>query len=336
MVRTIRRVVALVAALAIVWLAVAFVSFRSAVKESNERVPEGVRAALSPSDGPALTSSRNILLLGTDTSRTRRAALDDAGRADSMILVRVDPVHRRFAMLSIPRDLLAEVPGYGKEKANAAYALGGAELTVRTVKSLTGLPVHHYAEIDFDGFRTLIDEIGGVTVDVPRTLITPPKDSPESFDGRQWTFGKGEQHLDGRRALAYARARKNIRDEDESDLSRARRQQQVIDAIGDSVVSFNSVLHPRTVPRAVVGPLTTDMGAATMVAMALGKGWASDEGTVRCRLGGDIEYVGGQSVIVGDASGGGNDNRAAIRMFLGRQDPLKPDVVSNPFAPGCL
>lgn len=318
--------------LALAWFTVAFLSFRSAVKESNARVPDNVRAALSASDGPALTSSRNILLVGTDKAKSREG-LSDPGRSDSLIIVRVDPVHRRFSMLSIPRDLQAEVPGEGTEKINSAYSIGGSALTVRTVKNLTNLPIHHYAEVNFDEFKTLIDEIGGVTVDVPKTIVTPPKDAEGSFDGVQWRFAKGEQKLNGRRALAYARVRHNTRDPNESDLSRGRRQQQVIDAIANRVVSFNSVLHPRKVPHAVVAPLTSDMAASTMMAMAFGKSWASQENTVRCRLGGDIGMVDGQSVIIGD----GGENGAVIRMFLGKADPAKPkNLAANPFGPGCL
>jgi LCP family protein required for cell wall assembly len=314
------RLLPVVIVLALIWVTVAYLSFRGAVKRSNAKVPKAVKAQLSATDGPALASARNILVIGSDT----RGGVGDAGRSDSMMIVRVDPSHRRFAMLSIPRDLRVEIPGYGHEKINAAFSLGGPALTLTTIRGLTGLPVHHYVQIDFKHFKRLIDGIGGVDVVNPKPIVSAP------FDGRNWRFGKGKLHLDGRRALAYSRVRKNLLDPGESDFTRGARQQQILDAVASKVRSAGTLKSPRKVPKAVVEPLITDISASQMIAFAIARQWATGEHTLKCRLGGEIAMVDGQSVIRGD-----EENRAVIRMFLGKQPPLAPQTEVNQFAPGC-
>ena len=114
-----------------------------------------VRQALDDQHG----SATDILLLGTDHAQL--SGRESANRSDSITLVRVDTDKHRIAYLSIPRDLVAEIPGYGTAKINAAMQLGGAALAVRTVRELTGLPVNHVAIVDFSQFEKLIDKLGG-------------------------------------------------------------------------------------------------------------------------------------------------------------------------------
>lgn len=315
-----RRLSYVIVALIAVWSGVAYWSFRSAVHERNLLVPAKVHAVLSPADGPLLSHAHNILLLGSDTR-----GKNDAGRTDSMILMRMDIKRRRYAMLSIPRDLRVPIDGLGEEKINSAYSNGGAALTIKTVAAYTGVDINHYMLIDFRGFRTLIDEIGGVTVSNPRAIRS------NSFDGKVWEFKKGRIHLTGRRALAYSRVRKNELDPSESDLTRGRRQQAVLAAIGDKVVSTNSLLHPRDIPEAMVQPLITDVTASQLILLGVGKSWAKRDNVLNCRLGGDIDFIDGQSVIVGDEA-----NRATVRMWLGEQPPRRPNLLENQFAPGCM
>lgn len=311
----------MVVAIALVWSGIAYWSFRSAVGERNALVPAAVAASLDPTNGPMLTNAQNILLLGTDS----RPGSGEAGRSDSMILMRMDVKRRRYAMLSIPRDLRVPIRGFGQEKINAAFSNGGAELTIKTVSDYTGVDINHYILIDFSGFKTLVDEIGGIDV------YNPTKIRSNSFDGREWLFPKGEIHMRGKKALAYARVRKNKLDPEESDLTRGMHQQAVLNAIADKIVSMNSVLHPKGVPHAVVQPLITELSANELITAGFGKAWARSENVLNCRLGGDIEYINGQSMIVGD-----EDNRAAIRMWLGEQPPRRPNISVNQFSPGCV
>ncbi|MCW2923639.1 MAG: trascription regulator domain protein [Thermoleophilia bacterium] len=333
--RFVRRAVFLVIAVGIVWSAIAFLSFRSAVNERNDQLPEDVRAALAPTDGPAISSSQVTLLVGADTSahRVKTGENGKRGRADTLMLMRTDVPSRTVSFLSIPRDLYVEIPGMsGQHKINEAYGNGGLPLAIRTARRVTGIDINHVVQVDFDGFKDVVDELGGIEIDNP-TQIRGPRNTQYWFDGGRWFFPKGKQTLDGKHALAYARIRHVddatiARDPSEStDLGRARRQQRVIDAIISEVASPSSLRHPRGVPRAVVGPLTTDISASEMLSFGFGKVWSKGDNNLRCRLGGDPEDNGDGSVIVPDER-----NRAAVRMFLGKQAAAPPE---DQYAAGC-
>jgi LCP family protein required for cell wall assembly len=185
-----------------------------------------------------------ILLMGLDY----RDWVSGSGfpRTDSMMLVSIDPITRQAAMLSIPRDLWVEIPGFGHERINTAYPSGennrlpggGPELAMRTVESVVGVPIQYYAVIEFGAFERMIDEIGGIDVLVPERI----KISPIGRLSR-WLEAK-PYHLDGAEALAYARVRKAAGD----DFGRAERQQQVALAVIDRVVGLDMV--PTLVTRA--------------------------------------------------------------------------------------
>jgi LCP family protein required for cell wall assembly len=150
-----------------------------------------------------------------------------APRTDTLILLSLDPASRTAGMLSIPRDLWVEIPGFEPAKINQAYRYGelydakggGPGLAMKTVEDLLGLNIDYYAQIDFIAFENFIDEIGGVEVDVPEEImIDPPGDNNNKV------LKPGRQVLPGSLALAYARARNTAG----SDFDRAARQQQVI------------------------------------------------------------------------------------------------------------
>ena len=316
--RFVRRALFVALAGLTVWLAIAFISFQRAVHDSNERLDPAARAALPPADGPALASSHVILLVGSDTSEHRRTNdgyTDGYGQADSLMLLRIDVPRRTVAMLSIPRDMEVEIPGHGSNKINAAYPAGGLPLAIRTVHTFTGVPINHVIEVDLDGFKELINGIGGITVDNPRDVF-----ASEPFDGEQWRFPEGELELDGRNALAYARLRKAVQSEESDDRARAIRQQRVIDSVVNRITSLNSFVHPNGVPKAVVAPLKTDIAATQMLTFAFGRWWAPDKNVLHCRLSGDIIENENGSVIQSDER-----NPAVVRMFLGKQAPLPPE-----------
>ncbi|HEX9679879.1 MAG TPA: LCP family protein [Anaerolineales bacterium] len=191
------------------------------------------------------TDRITILFMGLDY---RDWESDDGPpRTDSMMLVSIDPVARTAGMLSIPRDLWVEIPGFFEHnRINTAYFLGetnrlpggGPALAMKTVENLLGVPVSYYAVIDFSAFERMIDEIGGIDVLVHEWIkITPIGE--ESY----WLEPKPHR-LDGGQALAYARARKT----EGGDFDRAQRQQQVALAILDRVIGFDMV--PLLVSRA--------------------------------------------------------------------------------------
>src|SRR5215210_3334196 len=235
----------LLGVLLVVWIVASYLAFRSGVEQSNERLPKTVGAALAAQDGLLSSKPSLIMLLGTDGDKT--AARQDFRRSDSILLVRTDPKRHRMAYLSIPRDLRVDIPGQGPNKINAAFQLGGPALTMKTVRALTGLQPNHVVLVDFDNFRDVIDALGGVEVDVPKPILSNRFDCPYATEARcqqwpGWRFAKGKQEMSGNRALIYSRVRENRLDAAENDLTRGERQQDVLEAITDKLVSPGTFL----------------------------------------------------------------------------------------------
>ena len=238
------RIVLLLFVLLVVWTVASYLSFRAGVADANARLPKAVEAGLAPQDGALASKPSLILLLGTDGDKT--AARADARRSDSILLVRTDPGRHRLAYLSIPRDLRVDIPGHGTYKINAAFQLGGPALTLKTVRALTGLQPNHVVIVDFDDFRTVIDALGGVEVDVPKPILSNRFDCPYATEARcqqwqGWRFEKGKQKMNGQRALIYSRVRENRLDPSENDLTRGERQQDVVEAMTDKLVGAGHV-----------------------------------------------------------------------------------------------
>ncbi len=198
-------------------------------------LPVSLDAEHEPWNG---TDRVTILLMGLDYRDWESG--DGPPRTDSMMLVTVDPITKEAAMLSIPRDLWVEIPGYSEHsRINAAYFLGerdrlpggGPGLAMATVETLLGVPVDYYAVIDFLAFERAIDEIGGIDVLVRERMKISP-----IGEMSYWLEPKGH-HLNGAQTLAYARARKT----EGGDFDRAQRQQQVALAIIDRVLDFDMV-----------------------------------------------------------------------------------------------
>ncbi len=213
--------------------------------------PKGDSGASQPEDSEAATEQPtptletrgeawngtdrvNILVMGLDF---RDWSEDDGpARTDTMMLVTIDPIAKTAGMLSIPRDLWVEIPGFEHNRINTAYFLGesyrlpggGPGLAMQTVEKLLGVPVQYYAVIEFEAFERMIDEIGGLEIQVfERMKISPIGRSSLWLEVRSYRFN-------GAFALAYARARKT----EGGDFDRATRQQQVLLAIRDQVIDL--------------------------------------------------------------------------------------------------
>jgi LCP family protein required for cell wall assembly len=319
--------------LLVAWGVASYLAVSSGVSEANDRVPVGVRRQLAKRDGLLVSTPTTILVLGTDGGSEKGRA--GANRSDSIMLMRTDPGKKRLAFLSIPRDLQVEIPDVGVAKINAASQIGGPALALRTVKDLTGLDVNHVVFVDFDRFRELIDAVGGIEVTVTRKIQSDRFDCPYKTQKRcsewpGWRFARGRQHMDGQRALVYSRIRHNRLDPGETDFTRARRQQDVVEATLDKVTSFGTSLKLPFVGDQLTAPLATDLGAWQLMQL----GWVyfrADKGNaLHCRLGGDPATVGGESVILGS-----EDNVSTVAMFTGRSAPLAP-ARGLPYAPGCF
>lgn len=192
----------------------------------------------------------NILLLGIDQRE------EEAARADTIILASLDLKDKEVRLLSIPRDTRAEISGQGiTRKINHAHAVGGAELTVKTVEDFLGLPVHYYVEANFEGFVRCIDILGGITINVERRMYLPA----ENIDLRP-----GLQKLNGEDALAYVR----WRGDGKGDIGRIERQQKFFRALAEQARHFSTVWKIPELLGELREQVATDMSAAKMIALA--------------------------------------------------------------------
>ena len=201
-----------------------------------------------------------LLLIGADKSEDRDASGEFGGsyRTDSMILARVDPKEKEVTLISVPRDTQVELGQYGTQKINAAYAFGGAALAVDTVSDLAGVPISHYAEIDFDGFKAVVDALGGIEVDVPMEI---------NDDMAGGHVDAGLQTLNGEQALILCRSRHNYDDIGNGDAIRAANQRLVLSAIMEKVMNSDVATITNTVGT-LANYVTTDYSVAGLVGLA--------------------------------------------------------------------
>ena len=256
----------------VAWCAISLVVFLVSAQIQRAKISDAARAALDPS-GFTLTEPNNILILGSDarTEETSEPGSQVGGpsRADSIMLLRIGG--GRNATLSIPRDTVVDIPGSGRNKINAAYAIGGPALAVQTVQQYLGIEVNHLVEVSFENFPALIDALGGIEV---RTgCVLSRINGGFRNGGYTLRLKRGENELDGRQALALARTRKNECNPEEDDRTRARRQQQIVAAIKDQVVSFETFARlpwvawqgPRAVRTDMAGPALLGVVGATVI-----------------------------------------------------------------------
>jgi LCP family protein required for cell wall assembly len=317
--------------LVVVWGVLGYLSFSRGVNDANDRLPHRALARLAKQQGSVLSNPTTILVIGTDGGR--QPGRGQSHRSDSLLLLHTDPSKNRISYLSIPRDLRVEVPGYGAEKINSANQFGGPALTISTVHSLTGLPIQHVVVVDFDGFKELIDALGGIDINVPKPILSNKFDCPyppkrcDTWKG--WRFGKGRQHMNGRRALIYSRIRENRLDPSDTDISRTTRQQAVAEAVGGKVASFGTFVKLPFIGDSLAKPVATDLSAWDLMKLGWVRFRADESKALHCRLGGSPETIGGQSVLVGS-----DQNVDVIAMFLRRSAALRP-AKGSPYAPGC-
>lgn len=225
------------------------------VDRSLQRIP----ALADYPERPAAGKGTTWLLVGSDSRENLSAEQQSelttggdlgTGRTDTILLVHLPGLgsDAPTTMVSIPRDSYVPIPGYGSDKINAAFALGGAPLLAQTVEQATGLRVDHYAEIGFGGFADVVDALGGVTLCPPEPIVDPLAgiDLPA-----------GCQKLDGRNALGYVRSRATPR----ADLDRMVNQRQFMAALLHRAAGPTVWLNPwrwYTVPRSAVNALAVN------------------------------------------------------------------------------
>lgn len=316
--------------LLLVWGVTSYLALRSGAKAANERLPGSAKAALVPQSGLILSHPSVILLIGTDHS-SRIRTRTGFRRADSIMLLRTDPGKGRLSYLSIPRDLRVNVPGHGFDKINVAFQLGGPSLAINTVRSFTDIEVNHVVIVDFDAFTKVIDEVGGVEIDVPGPILSNKFDCPYATQARcdrwqGWRFAKGKQQMDGRRARVYSRIRENKLNPGETDVTRTERQQAVIQALLAKLTSAGVFVKLPFIGDDVMSPLTTDLTAGQLIQLALVKKRTGNER--HCRLGGTPTGFGGGYIQPDEEA------RRTVAAFVGRSAP-QPPLPGSAFGSGC-
>ncbi|MCF2527267.1 LCP family protein [Yinghuangia soli] len=205
---------------------------------SREGLP--IEAGPRPTADPAAGKAMNILLVGSDSRGPATTGSDAGGdieasrgdRTDTMMLLHIPSDRSAVRAVSLPRDLWVPIPGRGEAKLNAAFSWGGPQLLVATIENLTQVRIDHYVAIDFDGFKNMVDTLGGVEV----TLKKATHDPSQNVD-----FTAGVNKLDGTRALQFVRQRHGL---PRGDFDRIVRQQQLLGAIASKVLGDGVLSHP--------------------------------------------------------------------------------------------
>lgn len=237
------------------------------------------------------------------------------GRTDTILVVHVPSFGSTLAptMVSIPRDSYVPIPGYGRDKINSAFAMGGASLLAQTIEQATGLRLDHYVEVGFSGFAVLVDALGGVTA----CPTAPIEDPLAGID-----LSAGCQTLDGRTALGYVRSRATPR----ADLDRMTNQRQFMSALLHRASSPGVWLNPwrwYSVPHAAADALTVDQGAHVWDLARLGWSLHGTTTTVTVPIG---EFSGSDSgsVVVWN-----HEEAAQLFDALGADAPVPAAVVEG-------
>lgn len=239
---------------------------------------------------------QNILLLGSDTRSGSEAALVSGSRADTIMLMHIPADGKGVYLVSIMRDTWVNIPGYGPAKINAALNYGGISLQVATVENLVGVKIDHVAEMEFEGFKSLVNSVGGVDVQVPF-----------DFDINAWSFRQGTQHMDGGAALAFVRARYQFAD---GDYQRVRNQRAFLRGLYSTMKAkgaLNNVASFQSAVESVAGYVRVDQGLnamqiAQLAAPVLTSGDTSMHMTTLPNAGPGWSYDGQSIVLVNQAA----------------------------------
>lgn len=219
-------------------------------KPSNDIVTQEDKNNNGTNENELPVNRLNVLLLGIDA----RPGEKDA-RTDSMILVSIDRDTQKIAMISIPRDTLVDIEGHGSNKINSANQFGGADLARKTVEQLLGVNIPYYVKTNFDGFKDIVDTLGGVTLDVEKRMYYPSENI---------NLKPGEQRLNGSNALAYVRFRHDAL----GDIARTQRQQKFLTALAKEAMKASTIIKlPKLVPQ-LMAAVETNLGLRDAIFLA--------------------------------------------------------------------
>lgn len=252
-----------------------------------------------------------VLLLGTDTGALDRT--EKMGNTDTIIVVVVNPKKKNYTMISIPRDTMADMVGDDSDdvqKINAAYSIGGAKMTMKTVSSLLNIPVKYYALVNMGGLMKLVSYVGGI-------YVTPSL----TFTYNEIKFKKGvRQHLNGQAALAYSRMRY---EDPEGDYGRQKRQREVITKLVKKLATTDSLQNFTKIANTLSSNVKTNLSFSALKSILANYS--------NCTSASDSDYLHGYSAYIDDAAyqiaSTSELQRVSnkIRKLLG----LKTETISN-------
>jgi LCP family protein required for cell wall assembly len=261
------RILAYVALALVGWVLVSLVLFLISAQIQQSKVSSAANAQLGGAGNP-LTTPNTILVLGSDarpkgTKEAGASTIGQASRSDTILLMRIGG--GKNATLSIPRDTVVNIPGHGQDKINAAYAIGGPALAIRTVEQFLGIDVNHLVEVNFDNFPQLIDALGGITY--KGGCVVSRLNGGFKNGGYTLRLPAGSHKINGKQALALARTRKNECSAKDNDFSRARRQQKILAAIKDQVTSVHTFFKLPWVSWAAPKAVRSDMAGPSLLGL---------------------------------------------------------------------
>jgi LCP family protein required for cell wall assembly len=194
----------------------------------------------------------SVLVLGTEEA----PAYAGPQLTDSIMVLSYDPQGKSATILSVPRDLWVQIPGFGHDRINTAYENGGVPLAKLVVEQTLGVPIEYYAIVNYRAFVNLVNDLGGVDVVVPQNIDDPCFPNPAENACTEFKLAAGPQHLDGETALKYIRERHVFA---EGDIQRERDQQHVLMALKDALLQPSNLPRLGTILRDVFGAVETDV-----------------------------------------------------------------------------
>ena len=232
-----------------------------------------------------LSGKKNIVVMGCDIRK------DDVGRSDTLFVVMLDKSKKNAALLSVPRDTRVKIKGHGWDKINAAFAYGGHKLTQETVQDFLGIKLNNYVVVDFQGFKGLVDAVGGVDINVEKRMYYY-----DPYDGFEIDLRPGKQHMDGKTAMQYVRYR-----DEEGDIGRIRRQQKFLMALYRHIASKNIIAKIPGVSKQIMSMVKTDLSLKEMVELGnVMRGMVEKDGLKMSMVPGEPEYIDGVSYWIPD------------------------------------
>lgn len=257
----------------------------------QRRIDIGDLSPLDPTDKSVPRTVKDpfwMIIVGIDAREGETRA-----RSDTILLTRVDPNKKRVTVVSIPRDTRARIEGHGTNKINAALSYEGHEGLINSVEDLTGTEVTEYVAVDFNGFKEIVDAMGGVWVDVPEKIVDK---KASGYDYSAFAIDPGMQKLDGAHALTFVRSRNFP----EGDIARIRNQQVFLKALGKQMLSLGNVFNATGIINAVADNSEMSLKISDLMSLTADLLKMEEDSVETVTLPGEPKYVGNASYVIPD------------------------------------